>query len=168
LLACLTVRSSQTPARLRRDCIVHRMGRHGLPKFLVLREGCAPWQRDPLTPPAQTGSSISRCRSREIIQLGESDCKARGPLLTPGCHPAMRASNCRLTTQCRGCGHSHWTVSTRPLCRRRRQPTAPTASELRRDRPRCRTAQSQQAVPGQQMGRGASVDRPGRPARTRL
>jgi hypothetical protein len=36
------VRSSQTCARLRRKTIVHRMGRHGLPKFLELREGFAP------------------------------------------------------------------------------------------------------------------------------
>jgi carbon monoxide dehydrogenase subunit G len=43
---------------------------------------------------------------------------------------------------------------------------APTASG--HDRHRCRRAQSQQAVPGQHLGRGASVDRPGWPAITRL
>ena len=71
------------------NCIIHRMGRHGLRNFSVLREGCVSWQRDPLAPPAQTGSSISRCRSREIILLGESDCEARGLHgLRQGCQPS--------------------------------------------------------------------------------
>jgi len=53
-------------ALLRHNCSAHRMGRHGLPNFLVPREGFAfaSWRRDPLAPPAQTGSSISRRRRR--------------------------------------------------------------------------------------------------------
>jgi hypothetical protein len=68
-------------ALLRRNCTAHRMGRHGLPNFLVPREGFASWRRDPLAPPAQTGSSISRRRRREITLRGESDGEARGPIL---------------------------------------------------------------------------------------
>jgi hypothetical protein len=141
------------------------MGRHGLPNFLVLREGFASMRRDPLAPPAQTGSSISRCRTREIIQLEESDGEARGPLGTSRMRSFFR--NARSTV-----GWAMKAGSTSSLITRmttRPSPAwrlAPTASG--HDRHRCRRAQSQQAVPGQHLGRGASLDRPGWPAITRL
>jgi hypothetical protein len=145
------------------------MGRHGLPNFLVLREGFASMRRDPLAPPAQTSSSISRCRTREIIQLDESDYDrgSRASRYVRDAALLQERSKCRTTV-----GWAMKTGSTSSLIARmttRPSPAwrlAPTASG--HDRHRCRRAQSQQAVPGQHLGRGASVDRPGWPAITRL
>jgi hypothetical protein len=141
------------------------MGRHGLPNFLVLREGIRSLRRDPLAPPAQTRSSISRCRSREIALLGESDGKARGPLPTLGM-PCWDA-RVQLRHGVRVCLQGPPAVTSTPWRPRDRRTSKAATTACGHDRRRCTRAQSQHAVPGQPMGRGAGVDRPG-PAITRL
>jgi hypothetical protein len=123
-------------------------------------------RRDPLAPPAQTRSSISRCRSKRLL-CAQSPIARLAGLLRQG-RPAARTRAIEFAP--RGGGHDG--VPGGPLSRHHhgRHETARgcCSNGLGHDRPRCSRAQSQPAVPSQPMGRGASVDRPGPPAITRL
>jgi hypothetical protein len=107
----------------------------------------------------------------------ESDCEARGPVSTPGGQSANNSTSSTLQLpylvarrECLSLRAS--AVLTTSDSRTAESPGAPTLTRLQRLAgtivTRCSRAQSQPAVPGQQLGRGASVDRPPWPAITRL
>jgi hypothetical protein len=121
-------------------------------------------RRDPLAPPAQTRSSISRCRSKRLLCAQSPTTRLAGLLRQGGLATRTRAIQFAL----RGGGPPGGPLSRHHHEGRHETARGCCSNGLGHDRPRRSRAQSQPAVPSQPMGRGASVDRPGPPAITRL
>jgi hypothetical protein len=86
-------------ALLRRNCIIHRIGRHGLPNFSCYAKDVYPctgihWRRQHRQVRPYHAAGV------EIILLGESDCETRGPLPVPGGVILQWPFSCRTITQC--------------------------------------------------------------------